>query len=59
MIVLLILVLALLSCVKPEIFAAAVGICVVVGIALIALSATGLGIEWQEVTRLVPVLTVK
>lgn len=59
MIIIFILLLILFGCVKPEIFAAAVGICFVIGAALIALSATGLTVEWQEVTRWYPLISFK
>lgn len=59
MVIIFVLCLCLLGCVRPDILAAAAGIILACGLVLIIVSAAGISIEWQEVTRLVPVITVK
>jgi|WetSurMetagenome_2_1015567.scaffolds.fasta_scaffold150407_2 hypothetical protein len=58
MIIGIVLLLILLSAVKPEIGLTALAICVVVA-GVLALLATSFSIEWREVVSLVPVVVAK
>jgi hypothetical protein len=57
MIIGLVLLLILLSALKPEIGLTALAVCVVVA-GVVALLATSFSIEWREVVSLVPVVVV-